>query len=136
LPEIGYPFHDRIIVVTHSARICLGRKKINFSAVIAGQPVAIEKIHDDTLQKEPLAAKMTFPREIRPANICFPILITRYIMRVPSLQIGRRNVQPSFSPPGRIVSEELRTPPCHDLGFHPITPNTTKSPCGISLCCL
>ena len=31
LPDIDYPFHDRTIVVTHCGRICLGRKKINFS---------------------------------------------------------------------------------------------------------
>jgi putative transposase len=39
LPDIDYPFHDRTIVVTHCGRICLGRKKINFSQVFAGQAV-------------------------------------------------------------------------------------------------
>jgi putative transposase len=47
LPEIDYPFHDRTIVVTHCGRICLGRKKINFSSVFAGQAVGIKEIHDD-----------------------------------------------------------------------------------------
>src|SRR6201987_1967986 len=37
LPDIDYPFHDRTIVVTHCGRICLGKKKINFSTVFAGQ---------------------------------------------------------------------------------------------------
>jgi hypothetical protein len=35
--------HDRTIVVTHCGRICLGRKKINFSQVFAGQAVGIRK---------------------------------------------------------------------------------------------
>ena len=39
----SHPFHDRTIVVTHCGRICLGRKKINFSTVFAGQAVGIEK---------------------------------------------------------------------------------------------
>ena len=39
-----YPFHDRTIVVTHCGRICLGRKKINFSQVFAGQVVGITSI--------------------------------------------------------------------------------------------
>src|ERR1700722_12892886 len=41
LPDIDYPFHDRTIVVTHCGRICLGKKKINFSTVFAGQAVGI-----------------------------------------------------------------------------------------------
>jgi putative transposase len=47
LPEIDYPFHDRTIVVTHYGRICLGRKKINFSTVFAGQAVGIKEVQDD-----------------------------------------------------------------------------------------
>jgi len=43
LPDIDYPFHDRTIVVTHCGRICLGRKKINFSTVFAGQAVGIKE---------------------------------------------------------------------------------------------
>jgi len=31
LPDIDYPLHDKVIVVTRCGRICLGRKKINFS---------------------------------------------------------------------------------------------------------
>ena len=41
LPDIDYPFHDRTIVVRHCGRICLGKKKINFSTVSAGQAVGI-----------------------------------------------------------------------------------------------
>src|SRR4030081_1476436 len=35
LPDIDYPFHDKTIVVTRCCRLCLGRKKINFSTVFA-----------------------------------------------------------------------------------------------------
>jgi hypothetical protein len=42
-----FPFHDKTIVVTHCGRICLGRKKINFSTVFAGQAVGIKEVHDD-----------------------------------------------------------------------------------------
>ena len=47
LPDIDYPFHDKTIVVTNCGRICLGRKKINFSTVFAGQAVGIKEVHDD-----------------------------------------------------------------------------------------
>ncbi len=47
LPDIDYPFHDKIIVVTNCGRICLGRKRINLSTVFAGQAVGIEEVHDD-----------------------------------------------------------------------------------------
>jgi putative transposase len=47
LPDIDYPLHDKTIVVTRCGRICLGRKKINFSQVFAGQAVGIKEIQDD-----------------------------------------------------------------------------------------
>jgi putative transposase len=47
LPDIDYPLHDKTIVVTRCGRICLGRKKINFSQVFAGQAVGIKEVHDD-----------------------------------------------------------------------------------------
>ena len=47
LPDIDYPFHDKIVVVTDCGRICLGRKRINFSTVFAGQAVGIKEVHDD-----------------------------------------------------------------------------------------
>jgi len=47
LPNIDYPFHDKTIVVTRCGRICLGKKKINFSQVFAGQAVGIKEVHDD-----------------------------------------------------------------------------------------
>ena len=47
LPDLAYPFHDKTIVVTQCGRICLGKKKINFSQVFAGQAVGIKEVHDD-----------------------------------------------------------------------------------------
>jgi len=47
LPDIDYPFHDRIIIITRCGRICLGTKKINFSTVFAGQAVGIKEVHDN-----------------------------------------------------------------------------------------
>ena len=47
LPDLDYPFHDKVIVVTRCGRICMGRKKINFSQVFAGQAVGIKEVHDD-----------------------------------------------------------------------------------------
>ena len=47
LPDIDYPFHDKIVVVTNCGRICFGHKKINFGTVFAGQAVSIKEVHDD-----------------------------------------------------------------------------------------
>jgi len=47
LPDIDYPFHNKVIVVTHCGRTCLGQKKINFSTVFAGQAVGIKEVRDD-----------------------------------------------------------------------------------------
>jgi putative transposase len=47
LPDINCPFHDKTIVVIHCGRICLGKKKINFSQVFAGQAVGIKELYDD-----------------------------------------------------------------------------------------
>src|ERR1700681_638814 len=41
------PLHDKTIMVTRCGRICLGKKKINFSTVFAGQAVGIKEVHDD-----------------------------------------------------------------------------------------
>ena len=46
LPDIGYPLHDKTIVVTHCGRICLGKKN-TFSQVFAGQAEGIKDVHDD-----------------------------------------------------------------------------------------
>ena len=46
LPEIDYPFHDRDVIVTHCGRICMHRKKINISTVMAGQKLGIKEVDD------------------------------------------------------------------------------------------
>jgi transposase InsO family protein len=46
LPELEYPFHDRDILVTACGRICMHRKKINVSTVLAGQRLGITEVDD------------------------------------------------------------------------------------------
>jgi transposase InsO family protein len=46
LPELSYPFHDRDILVTACGRICMHRKKINISTVLAGQKLGIKEVDD------------------------------------------------------------------------------------------
>jgi len=46
LPELVYPFHDRDILVTCCGRICMHRKKINISTVLAGQRLGIKEVDD------------------------------------------------------------------------------------------
>ncbi len=46
LPEIDYPFHDREALVTQCGRICIYRKKINISTVLAGQKLGIKEVDD------------------------------------------------------------------------------------------
>jgi transposase InsO family protein len=46
LPELYYPFHDRDILVTACGRICMHRKKINISTVLAGQKLGIKEVDD------------------------------------------------------------------------------------------
>jgi len=46
LPELDYPFHDRDILVTACGRICLHRKKIYVSSVMAGQKLGIKEVDE------------------------------------------------------------------------------------------
>jgi transposase InsO family protein len=46
LPELNYPLHDRDVVITACGRLCLHRKKINISTVLAGQRVGIKEVDD------------------------------------------------------------------------------------------
>jgi transposase InsO family protein len=46
LPQIDYPFHDREALVTNCGRICMHRKKINISTVMAGQKLGIKEVDD------------------------------------------------------------------------------------------
>jgi transposase InsO family protein len=46
LPEVNYPFHDRDVLVTACGRICMHRKKINISTVLAGQKLGIKEVDE------------------------------------------------------------------------------------------
>ncbi|MGZ8286867.1 MAG: integrase core domain-containing protein, partial [Allosphingosinicella sp.] len=46
LPELDYPLHDRDVTVTCCGRICMHRKKINISTVLAGQRLGIKEVDD------------------------------------------------------------------------------------------
>ena len=46
LPDLDYPFHDRDILVTACGRICMHKKKINISTVLAGQRLGIREVEE------------------------------------------------------------------------------------------
>jgi len=46
LPNLSYPFHDRDVVVTACGRICMHRKRVNISSVLAGQKLGIKEVDD------------------------------------------------------------------------------------------
>ena len=46
LPELTYPLHDREVLVTACGRICIYRKRINLSTVLAGQRLGIKEVDD------------------------------------------------------------------------------------------
>jgi hypothetical protein len=46
LPELTYPLHDREVLVTACGRICMHRKRINISGVLAGQRVGIKEVDE------------------------------------------------------------------------------------------
>ena len=46
LPELSYPFHDRDVLVTACGRLCLHRKRINISTVLAGQKLGIKEVDE------------------------------------------------------------------------------------------
>jgi transposase InsO family protein len=46
LPELDYPLHDREVLVTACGRICMHRKRINISTVLAGQKLGIKEVDD------------------------------------------------------------------------------------------
>jgi putative transposase len=50
LPPVEYPFHDRVITVTECGRLCLVRRKINLSTVLAGQNAGIKQVDDQIWQ--------------------------------------------------------------------------------------
>ena len=46
LRDLEYPFHDRDVLVTACGRICICRKKINISTVLAGQRLGIKEVDE------------------------------------------------------------------------------------------
>ncbi len=46
LPDLQYPLHDREYLVTACGRICMHRKKINISTVLAGQKLGLKEVDD------------------------------------------------------------------------------------------
>ena len=46
LPELSYPLHDKQYMVTACGRVCMHRKKINISTVLAGQLVGLKEVDD------------------------------------------------------------------------------------------
>jgi transposase InsO family protein len=46
LPELTYPLHDREVMVTHCGRICMHRKRVNVSTVLAGQRLGIKEVDE------------------------------------------------------------------------------------------
>jgi hypothetical protein len=92
LPELIYPFHDRDVIVTACGRLCLHRKRINISTVLAGQKLASRKsttafgssasctmISDtSTWSKKPCN-----PSTTRSARACHPCLRYRMLPMCP-----------------------------------------------------
>jgi Integrase core domain len=46
LPELSYPLHDRDVLVIACGRICMHRKRINVSTVLAGQRLGIKEVDE------------------------------------------------------------------------------------------
>ena len=46
LPDLTYPLHDRDALVTDCGRICMHRKRLNISTVLAGQRLGIKEVDD------------------------------------------------------------------------------------------
>ena len=46
LPELTYPLHDHDVLVTACGRICMHRKRVNISTVLAGQRLGIKEVDD------------------------------------------------------------------------------------------
>jgi transposase InsO family protein len=46
LPDLAYPLHDRDLLVTACGRICMHRKRINVSTVLAGQRLGIKEVDE------------------------------------------------------------------------------------------
>jgi hypothetical protein len=83
LPELIYPFHDREVLITACGRLCLHRKRINISTVLAGQKLGIKEVDDGIwlasfmhydLGYFDLEQKTLQPLDTRSARGCHPCL--------------------------------------------------------------
>ncbi len=45
-PDLTYPQHDCDVLVTACGRICMHRKRVNISTVLAGQRLGIKEVDD------------------------------------------------------------------------------------------
>jgi transposase InsO family protein len=46
LPDLSYPLHDKEVLVTACGRICMHRKRVNISHVLAGQRLGIKEVDE------------------------------------------------------------------------------------------
>jgi transposase InsO family protein len=46
LPELTYPLHDKEVLITACGRLCMHRKRVNISTVLAGQRVGIKEVDE------------------------------------------------------------------------------------------
>lgn len=82
LPDIEYPFHDPDAIVTNCGRLCIHRKKINISTVLAGQRLGLKEVDDgiwlvsvcdmisDTSISNREHCKQSTPRSARGCCLC------------------------------------------------------------------
>jgi hypothetical protein len=74
LPELSYPFHGRDVLVTACGRICLHRKKMNISTVLAGQRLGIKEVDEGIwLALQPLRSRILRPGADNPATPRQPV---------------------------------------------------------------
>ena len=87
LPDLTYPLHDRDVLVTACGRICMHRKRINVSTVLAGQRLGIKEVDEGVwlvafmhydLGFIDLEQKTLHPPTTRSARGCHPCL--RYVL--------------------------------------------------------
>ena len=88
LPELSYPLHDRQYTVTACGRVCMHRKKINISTVLAGQLVGLREVDEGIwlvsfmhydLGNIDLEQKPCNPSTTRSALGCHPCLTNRML---------------------------------------------------------
>jgi hypothetical protein len=86
MPDLSYPFHDRDVVITACGRLCLHRKRVNISTVLAGQKLGIKEVDEGIWHVSFMllrsrifrpGAKPCNPSTTRSARGCHPCL--RYV---------------------------------------------------------